>query len=291
MLTNLSAPTDTSPLVTVAIPFLNEERFLASAVQCVTSQTETSWELLLVDDGSSDGSGAIADQFAASSTDRIRVLRHADGGNRGLPASRNLAIDQARGEFLCFLDADDLWSPEKLATQLTMFDLHPRAVMVCGASLHQSTRPGSPASSVPVLRRAPRLLGRGQFARMRMRGTVTTPPPSDPMYRLAEVRSAGGVSLGSSLIEDQRLFIAMSLRGSIYVDDRQLTTYTVRDDSISGSSRADGLEQVRIHREFERWVVAFCRRSGLHGYAVIASLMHRQLMRGTSRRLRMLFRR
>ncbi len=291
MLISLLAPTDTGPVVTVAIPFLDEERFLASAVDCVSSQTETSWELLLVDDGSTDGSGAIADRLAASGNGRIHVLRHPDGANRGLPASRNLAIHHARGDFLCFLDADDLWSPQKLATQLTMFDLHPRAVMVCGASRHQPTSPDHAASDVPVCRGAPRLLGRGQFARMRMRGTVTTPPPSDPMYRLAALRAAGGVPSGGTFAEDQRMFVALSLLGPIYVDDRQLTTYTIRDDSISGGSRADGLEQVRIHREFERWVVVFCRRGGVHGFAVIAALMHRRLVRGTSRRLRMLLRR
>jgi glycosyltransferase involved in cell wall biosynthesis len=291
MLISLLAPTDTAPVVTVAIPFLNEEQFLASAVQCVTAQTATSWELLLVDDGSTDGSPAIADRLAASAPGRIHVLRHPNGENRGLPESRNLAIHHARGEFLCFLDADDLWSPNKVAVQLAMFAANPRAVMVCGTSRHQPASSAQAAVDVPVCRRAPRLLGRGQFARMRMRGTVTTPPPSDPMYRVNALRAVGGVPTGGTFAEDQRMFVALSLAGPIYVDDRQLTTYTLRDDSISGVSRYDGLEQVRIHREFERWVVVFCRRAGLHGYAVIAALTHRRIVRGTTRRLRLLRRR
>jgi glycosyltransferase involved in cell wall biosynthesis len=276
----------------VAIPFFNEQKYLAAAVESVRCQTEGSWELLLVDDGSTDGSSQLADEIAGTDPTRIFVLRHQDGRNRGLPASRNLAIDRARGEFLCFLDADDLWSQHKLAAQLEMFRTHPRAVMVCGPSLHQPSETRTPGPTVPVCKGAPRLLRRSQFARKRMRGTVTTPPPSDPMFRVRALQTVGGVPHRSPMaqdqrIEDQRLYVAISLLGPVFVDDRRLTTYTVRHDSISGSARADGLEQVRIHREFERWVVKVCLRAGPRGLVVIAALLERRLRRGVVRRLRM----
>lgn len=278
------------PRITVAIPFFNEQRFLAAAVGAVQAQTERSWELLLVDDGSTDGSSHLAEELASADEDRIFVIRHNGGSNRGLPASRNLAIDRARGEFMCFLDADDEWSPHKLAAQLEMFKTHPRAVMVCGPSRHQPLGADEPGPIVQVCAAAPRLLRRGQFARMRMRGTLTTPPPSDVMYRLATLRSAGGVPDGPAVIEDQRTYVAVSLRGPVFVDDRPLTTYTVRNDSLYGSTRSDDLVQVANHRQFEHWVVRTCARAGVHGFAVIAVLFGHRLRRGVGRRLRALAR-
>lgn len=272
----------------MAIPFFNELRFLAAAVDSVRTQTETSWELLLVDDGSTDGSSQLADEIARACPGRIAVLRHPGAENRGLPASRNLAIDAARGDHLCFLDADDLWSPHKLATQLELFRAHPEVVMVCGPSRHQPLGDERPGPVVPVCTGAPRVLARGQFARMRMRGHLTTPPPSDVMYRLATLRRAGGVPDGPSVIEDQRTYVTVSLLGPVFVHDRPLTTYTVRPDSLYGSTRSDGLVQVQNHREFERWVVTTCATHGPVGFSVIACLFERRLRRGVGRRLRTL---
>ena len=287
-LPSLRNPPNFRPLVTVAIPFFNEQRFLPNAVATVRAQTESSWELLLIDDGSTDESGALADAIALADPERVHVVRHPGGGNRGLPASRNLAIDRGRGEFFCFLDADDLWSEFKLATQLELLGRHVDAVMVCGPSRHQPLGVEEPGPIVPVCANAPRVLRRGQFARMRMRGRLTTPPPSDVMYRLATLREAGGVPVGAPMLEDQRTFVAVSLFGRVVVDDRPLTTYTVRNDSMYGSTRDDGRAQVDSHREFERWVVATCSRQGLQGLSVVACLLERRLWRGVGRRLRTL---
>jgi glycosyltransferase involved in cell wall biosynthesis len=253
------------------------------SVQC---QTESAWELLLVDDGSTDRSAVIADELAAADPERIRVLRHDGGVNRGLVASRNLAIAEARGEFLCLLDADDRWEPDKVERQLAALRSRPEVVMMCGPSWHAPEGDRNRATAVAVCRNAPRVLRTAQFARMRMRGKLTTPPPSDPMYRTAAIRQAGGVPEGPMFLEDQRLLVAVSLIGEIFVDDRPLTTYTVRDDSMTGNSRADGMALVGVHQLFERWVVEHCRGRGWRGASVRLSLLIRRLQRGVGRRLR-----
>ncbi|MEL7158651.1 MAG: glycosyltransferase family 2 protein, partial [Actinomycetota bacterium] len=102
------------PEVSVIVIFLNEERFLADAVASVVAQEGCRWELLLVDDGSTDGSPAIAQALATADPDRIRYLTHPGGGNQGMSAARNLGIAHARGHWLTFLDADDTWRPGKL---------------------------------------------------------------------------------------------------------------------------------------------------------------------------------
>jgi glycosyltransferase involved in cell wall biosynthesis len=272
------------PMVTVAISFFNEERFLASAIEAVRRQTLTDWELLLVDDGSSDGSPAIADAAAAADPSRVQVLRHPEGGNVGLPASRNLAVAAAHAPYLCFLDADDHWTADKLARQQEMMAHPSKPVMVCSASWHQDIDHRRPPELVPVWRRAPGWCRRGRFARLMVRGVVRTPPPSDVMYRLESLRRAGGVPAGPNMHEDQRTFVAVSLLGAVVVGAEPLTTYTVRSDSVYGSQLSDPEEQVRQHRRYEDWVTRYGIRHGPYGVALVAALLLHRLRRGLVRR-------
>src|SRR5512147_1824882 len=103
------------PLVSGVIIFWNAERFLQEAIESVLAQTYPSWELLLVDDGSTDGASEIARSYAARHPERIRYLEHPGHRNRGMSASRNLGLQQSRGALVAFLDSDDVWLPEKLA--------------------------------------------------------------------------------------------------------------------------------------------------------------------------------
>jgi glycosyltransferase involved in cell wall biosynthesis len=279
------------PAVTVVIAFYNEERFLASAIDTVRQQTVTDWELLLVDDGSTDGSAVIADAAAAADFFRVRVLRHPGGGNAGLPASRNLAIAAARAPYLCFLDADDQWAAGKLARQQAMMAHSSRPVMACSASWHQDIDQRRPPELVAVWRRAPAWCRPGRFARLMVRGLVRTPPPSDVMYRVDALRRAGGVPAGPNMHEDQRTFVAVSLLGAVVVGAEPLTMYTVRSDSVYGSQLSDPMQQVRQHREYEDWVTRYGMRHGPYGVAVVAALLLHRLRRGLARRAGVLVRR
>ena len=124
-----------TPRVSAIIVFLNEERFLAEAVESVFAQSYRDWELLLVDDGSTDGSSEIARRYARDHPDRVRVLQHDDHVNLGMSASRNLGLRHARGEFIAWLDGDDVWLPRKLEEQVTLLDRHGEAAMVYGPLL------------------------------------------------------------------------------------------------------------------------------------------------------------
>jgi glycosyltransferase involved in cell wall biosynthesis len=120
------------PLVSAIIIFLNEERFLQEALESVSAQSYDNWELLLVDDGSSDGSSAIAQRFAAEHPGKVRYLEHDGHQNRGMSASRNLGIRHARGTYISYLDGDDVWLPHKLERQVEILTAHPEAAMVYG---------------------------------------------------------------------------------------------------------------------------------------------------------------
>ena len=124
------------PRVSVVMIFFNGEAFLAEAIESVRAQTFADWEFLLVDDGSGPAATAIAKDYAARYPEKIRYLDHPDHANRGMSASRNLGIRHARGEFIAFLDADDIWLPSKLAEHVSLLDKYQDVGMVCGATVY-----------------------------------------------------------------------------------------------------------------------------------------------------------
>lgn len=106
------------PLVSVVIPAYNAGKWLGDAVGSVLAQTYPEWELIIVNDGSTDGTGDLARSFGDP---RILVV---DQANQGVSAARNTGIRQSKGEFLCFMDADDAMLPENLATKVKAIAEH-----------------------------------------------------------------------------------------------------------------------------------------------------------------------
>lgn len=102
-------------LVSIITPNYNCARFISQTIESVLAQTYTDWEMLIVDDCSTDGSYEIALEYAAKDS-RIKVFRNEQ--NSGAAISRNRAIEESKGEYLAFLDSDDLWMPEKLEKQI-----------------------------------------------------------------------------------------------------------------------------------------------------------------------------
>jgi glycosyltransferase involved in cell wall biosynthesis len=137
------------PLVSVITIFLNEEQFMEEAVKSVFAQSYSNWELLLVDDGSTDRSTGMAQEYARRFPARVRYLEHENHKNRGMSASRNLGLKYASGEFVAFLDADDVWLPHKLEQQVEIFQSQPEAGMLYGRTVHWSSWPGSPWADHP----------------------------------------------------------------------------------------------------------------------------------------------
>ncbi len=145
----MTAGTGPEPDVSVIMIFHDEERFLTEAVDSVLDQDGPSWELILVDDGSNDGSGPLARRIAERWPGRIHHLTHPGRANRGMSASRNLGIEHARGRWLTFLDADDVWLPGKLAAQLAVLEGHPGVEVLVSPAQWWRTW-GPPADGAPT---------------------------------------------------------------------------------------------------------------------------------------------
>lgn len=121
------APHLVSPLVTVLLPVHNGERYLHEAVESILTQTLASFELLLVDDGSTDGTEAICRSFADP---RVRVLRQEK--NAGIVSALNVGIDCVATQYVARMDADDVAHPDRLARQVAFLESRPD-IAACGA--------------------------------------------------------------------------------------------------------------------------------------------------------------
>ena len=111
------------PLVSVIVGVYNKERFVGECLRSVLTQTYTNWELIVVDDASTDGSLAEVERTVGNDP-RVRILRReTNSGHPGV--ARNQALREAKGQYIAFLDADDVWTPEKLAIQTAFMEAHP----------------------------------------------------------------------------------------------------------------------------------------------------------------------
>ena len=120
----------TSGLVSIMMPAYNAATYIALAIDSVLAQEYTSWELLVVDDGSTDQTGEIVSSFR---NDRIRLIRQ---DNAGEASARNTALENMQGEYLAFLDADDLFTPEHLVTTVAYLKAHPECDAVYTDGYH-----------------------------------------------------------------------------------------------------------------------------------------------------------
>ena len=116
------------PLVSILMPLYNAEKWVEETIRSCQSQTYTNWELIIVDDGSTDASASIVEKIA-SSEPRITLLRQP---NSGACVARNLAFCHCKGDYVMYLDADDLISPDKIELQVeALSHADPKAVAIC----------------------------------------------------------------------------------------------------------------------------------------------------------------
>lgn len=250
------------PTVSVILPFLDEERFLEEAVRSVTEQTHADWELLLVDDGSGDRSRDIARALATKFPERIRCLEHEGRANRGLSASRNLGVAHARGRYVAFIDADDVWVPEKLGEQVAILEANPMASMVVGATRYWHGWTGDPADACrdevvvldgpkDVLVRPPFLLFVAPF------GPGITPSMSNFLARRELFDAIGGFEESfTGMREDMVFFVKVFHQEYVYSSSRCWDWYRQRATSISNAPTTRGARRAATS-EFHRWVIRY----------------------------------
>jgi glycosyltransferase involved in cell wall biosynthesis len=265
------------PLVSVVTSFLDAERFLEEAVTSVFRQTYDRWELVLVDDGSTDGSSEIARRFARERPGQVRYVEHEGHRNRGTAASRNVAVRRASGSYVAILDADDVWLPDKLERQVAILEAHSSAGMVCGAAEYWRSWTGSPEDVgqdlvLPVGAPADTLIEPPDLLRILYPlGAGTAPCPSDLLVRRQVVEAVGGFEEEfrgpRQLYEDQAFLAKVYLRTPVFVSGACLFRYRLHPEScVSWVTKAGQYHAIRAF--FLRWFEDYLSRRGLEGTEV-----------------------
>ncbi len=248
-----------TPAVSVIMPVFNQEAWLGAATDSVRSQRLTDWELLIVDDGSTDASRAIMDRYAARESGRIRILTHPGSARRGAAASRNLALFEARGRYVAFLDADDLYGREKLAEEVRLLDGAPEAAMLYGPALwrwqdgRRADRVDRIGIAVGEVYPPPELAWRILLDK---EGDI--PCICAVLIRREAALAVGGFEEAFHLYEDQTLWAKLFLRHGVLVSPSALSVYRQHEGSASAQAKRSGeydwWTAHPAHRIFLEWM-------------------------------------
>jgi glycosyltransferase involved in cell wall biosynthesis len=225
--------------VSVVIIFLDAEKFITESIESVLSQTYKNWELLLVDDGSGDKSTGIAKEYARLYPDKIRYLEHPGHQNRGKSVSRNFGVKSAKGEYIAFLDSDDIFLPEKLERQADILDQNPQAAMVYGPTLYWHGWTGKPEDisrdKIAGLGVSPRqILKPPLLMTLYLVNGGYIPCTCGLLVRKSILGEKGGWEENfRNLYEDQVFLAQIVLNHPVYVDDGSYDKYRQHPDMSS----------------------------------------------------------
>ncbi len=266
------------PRVSVIIIFHNAERFLSEAIESVFGQTYENWELLLVDDGSTDRSTELARQGRERDPGKVRLLEHEGRRNLGMSASRNLGIREAQAEFIAFLDADDTWLPRKLELQVAGLESHPEAAMVYGPTHYWFSWTGDPEDRqrdfVSPLGPAPDTLVKppALFTICHPLGEAPSPIPTSLMVRRSLLETIGGFEDSfRGLYEDQAFLVKVYLHGTIFVSGDCLTKYRMHPDSCVFRAMRTG-QSNRARKIFLNWLEGYLKTQQVQDEAIWRAL-------------------
>jgi glycosyltransferase involved in cell wall biosynthesis len=253
-------------MVSIITIFLNAGEFLAEAIDSVFAQTHSNWELLLVDDGSTDDSAEIALRYSRDYPDRVRYLQHDNHQNRGMSASRNLGVVSARGEFIAFLDADDVWLPRKLEEQVAILSSQPDAAMVYGAIEWWYSWTGKPEDAhrdfIPELNVEPNRLVQppGLLAPLLKNESVTA---TNGLLRREIIESVGGYEESfRGMYEDQVFYTKICLKAPVFVADNCWYRWRKHPASACAVAVSTGeYESARLR--FLKWLRKYLSQQGI----------------------------
>lgn len=250
-------PSGTAPRVSAIIVVRNGEEFLAEAIDSIVNQSFTAWELIVVDDGSTDSTCDIVRRYTEEHGERVRLLVHPDGTNRGIAASRNLGIAHAAGRYIGFLDADDVWLQGKLSEQVAILESDPELGLVYGRTLiwHSWSRESRtedfyyPLGLQPDMRYDPPVL-----FRLLLENRCQTPTTCNALMRAAVFRDIGQFESRFRLMfEDQTFFAKALAHVPAFVSSATWARYRQHAQSCSALSQVGGGDELS-RLAFLRWL-------------------------------------
>ncbi len=264
------------PLVSVIVPCWNAELTLSETLESIAGQTYRDWEAIVVDDGSNDGSALIAAEWQERDA-RFIVVRQANGG---LSVARNRGIEHARGEFLLFLDADDLIASEKLAHQLPLAQDSREQIVYSDCTYFSGGPPytfthnkdGSDRASLPGYTGTA-----AEILPVLAQGNIM--PVSAPLLPRHTVMAVGGFDPALSALEDWDYWIRCALAGWGFTYDSSPAAFTMirlRPGSMSTHDMRMMRNELRVrgkHRNVPAMRAVFREKRRFHLKAAVADLL------------------
>jgi len=233
---NAPLPPASSPaaLVSVLMPAFNAGQYLGESVQSILDQTYPHFELLILDDGSSDDTYAIAKSFGDA---RIRVLRHEH--NQGLVITRNDLVKAAKGKYIAFLDADDIALPDRLKAQVALLETN--TVDLCGTD-HFTLN-----ALTGKLKKSKQVHSNADIRAMMV---VASPLCNPSVTGKAELFTQNTFETGTDVVEDYALWQKLSIAGCRFANLKaNLLIYRVHASQISQNKLTEKLSVVAKHQE------------------------------------------
>ncbi len=236
------------PLVSCIIIFFNTvEQFFIEAIESVFAQTYDRWELVLADDGSKKECTAIALRYAQQYPEKVHYVEHEGHQNRGMSATRNLGSHNAKGEYIAFLDSDDIWLPQKLEKQVAILEDQPEVAMVFGHTEYWYSWTGNPED-----------IQYDHLAKLDVKpNTLVKPPKMLTLLLQAKIYSPGNCSVlmrrkviedvgefeesFRDLFEDQVFYAKVWLKAPVFVEDVCWARYRQHPSNCCNTAKSKGI--------------------------------------------------
>ncbi|MET0578198.1 MAG: glycosyltransferase [Ilumatobacteraceae bacterium] len=256
-----ASPTRAVPRISVVVPAYNRERFLGPTIDSIVGQTMSGWELVVVDDGSTDGTLGVGQRYA-DADERVRVL---SGPNGGVARARNRGFDatDVHSEFVVFLDSDDIWDPDALATLAAALDAHPEYVSVYGLArcIDAEGRP-IPGDDLEEWMRARKaltadgLVPLGAEDPMTFAGLVAHNwgvTPGTNLIRRSVIEQVGLFDPDTDPCDDWDMAIRVSRQGQVGFVPHPVLWWRRHDDTLSETSPRLRQAHLRVRRNTFIW--------------------------------------
>ncbi|HUF10721.1 MAG TPA: glycosyltransferase family A protein [Rhodothermales bacterium] len=235
------------PLVSIITPTFNHAEFIGPCIESVLSQTYANWELLIVNDGSDDATGSIAERYAQAD-DRIQIFNRGNIGVFRLNETYNLALSRARGDLVGILEGDDLWTPEKLRLQVEALASHPEAVLSWSRAIIVGNGLDQIRAANPELKDVPEAWRNNDPVGEALNGLYLSNfiPAASILVRTDVLRQAGGFQQRPGLpLVDYPTLLALVTKGPFVFVDEVLAKWRWHPNQVTRLFHTEIITRVR----------------------------------------------
>lgn len=220
------------PIISVIIPAYNSEKTIQETIESVIKQTFDDWELIVINDGSQDRTVELVSQIKDP---RIKLFSYP---NAGAPASRNRGFNNSVGQFIAFLDADDLWTPDKLESQLNALQLHPDAAVAYSWTDYID-------DSGNFLKQGGRIIFNGDvYPKLLVRNFLEN--GSNPLIKREAINDIGGFDESLKGGQDWELYLRLGEKYHFVTVEKRQILYRFSTNSISSNALRQGAECLKV---------------------------------------------